>query len=63
MNPVSPLYKAVKDNGYNNIRNIAIFIKTKKKKKRTIIKITVNFTGSQYPKGSSVTYTATIKQE
>ena len=63
VNPVSTLYKAVKDNGYNNIRNIAKFIKTKKKKKRTIIKITVNFTGSQYPKGSSVTYTATIKQE
>ena len=63
VNSASPLYKAIKNNGFNNIRDIAKFIKTKKKKKRTIIKITVSFTGSQYPKGSSVTYAATFKQE
>lgn len=61
--PVSPIYKAVKKYGYNRIKSIAKFKKTKKKKNRTIIKITINVGGDQYPKGSSITYIATIIKE
>lgn len=61
--PVSPIYKAVKKYGYNRIRSIVKFKKTKKKKNRTIIKITINVGGDQYPKGSSITYVATILKE
>lgn len=64
VSPVSPLYKTIKVYGHNNIKSIAKFIKTKKKKKKgTIIKITINVAGTQYPKGSSITYVATFKQE
>ena len=57
------LFKAIKENGFNRIKNIVKSNKTKKKKKRTTIRITINVSGSKYPQGSSITYAATYSNE
>lgn len=59
----SPLSKSIKKYGCNKIKSITRYSRVKKKKNKVIVKITIDVSGPQYPKGSDITYTTSYSTE